>query len=131
MTDRSSVRLVVTCEDAQGIDSPICQHFGHSPAFVVVDVTNGAVTATEVVANPMAAGHVPGALPDFISKLGANVVITGGMGGRAIALFQERGIEVASQLRGSVRDAVEAFVGGRLQTVSPCREHGHEHGCGH
>jgi predicted Fe-Mo cluster-binding NifX family protein len=131
MNERGIVRLVITCEDSQGLESTICQHFGHSPAFAVVEAEGTDIRACQVVENPMANGHVPGALPDFIAGLDADVVITGGMGQRAIARFQEHGITVVAHPGGTVREAVEQFLAGGLGDVAPCRDHGHAHGHGH
>ena len=38
--------------------------------------------------------HEPGVLPDWLHHLGADVIIAGGMGQRAISLFRENGIKV-------------------------------------
>ena len=38
--------------------------------------------------------HEPGVLPKWLHELGANVIIAGGMGQRAIQLFDEEGIKV-------------------------------------
>ena len=38
--------------------------------------------------------HEPGVLPNWLHQLGADVIIAGGMGQRAIGLFDEKGIKV-------------------------------------
>ena len=38
--------------------------------------------------------HQPGMLPGWLAEQGATVVIAGGMGGRALELFRQRGVEV-------------------------------------
>jgi predicted Fe-Mo cluster-binding NifX family protein len=38
--------------------------------------------------------HEPGVLPAWLHSLGVNVIIAGGMGGRAIDLFEQNGIHV-------------------------------------
>jgi predicted Fe-Mo cluster-binding NifX family protein len=44
------------------------------------------------------------------------------MGRRAIALFEEYGIEAVSGAQGTVRHALESYLGGQLQGVEPCKE---------
>ena len=40
--------------------------------------------------------HEPGVLPAWLHKLGAGVIIAGGMGGRALSLFEQNGIKVVT-----------------------------------
>ena len=49
-------------------------------------------------------------------------MLAGGMGRRAIALFQQYGIEAVTGAAGTVRHALEQYLGGALQGAEPCRE---------
>lgn len=71
----------------------LSQHFGHSEQFALFDVSpqNGEVLNSTVVEPPP---HAPGVLPVWLRQQGAEVIITGGMGARAHARFQEAGIRV-------------------------------------
>jgi predicted Fe-Mo cluster-binding NifX family protein len=56
-------------------------------------------------------------------------MLTGGMGGRAIASFEQLGIEAVTGASGTVRRTLELYLGGQLRGVQPCREsieHAHE-----
>lgn len=122
------MKIAITAETAAGLDSPVAQHFGHAPHFVLVQLENDGVKATEVVANPFAESHEPGQIPTFIQQQGAEVMISGGMGGRAIAFFQEAGVQTATGATGTVRDALQAYLSGTLLGAAPCAEsveHGH------
>lgn len=126
--ERSNMKIAITAENSNGLDSTIAQHFGRAPFFILVDVERKEVTATEAISNPFAAKHEPGQVPDFIRDQGAKVMVSGGMGGRAIQFFEQAGIEVATGARGTVRQALENFLGGELQEAAPCAEsveHGH------
>jgi predicted Fe-Mo cluster-binding NifX family protein len=68
-------------------------HFGHCEAFALVDVDEGKkqiIKQTEIESPP----HQPGLLPRWLAEKGAEVIIAGGMGQRAQALFAEQGIKV-------------------------------------
>ncbi len=55
-------------------------------------------------------------------------MLTGGMGGRAIAFFRQFGIEGVTGAYGTVRQSVERYLGGQLKGAAPCKEsqeHGH------
>lgn len=69
----------------------LCAHFGHCQQFVIVDTQDGWITAMKYHTPPP---HEPGALPRWLGELGVNVVIAGGLGRRALDLFNERGIQV-------------------------------------
>jgi predicted Fe-Mo cluster-binding NifX family protein len=80
------------------------------------------VQRVNAVANPYYGHHQPGQVPGFIQSRGADVMLAGGMGRRAIALFKQCGIHAATGASGAVRHAVEQYLGGVLQGAEPCRE---------
>ena len=75
------------------VNGQLSQHFGHAGTFALLDVDPETKTITEAKEVP-APDHVPGLLPAWLKEQGADVIITGGMGTRAQALFQEASIEV-------------------------------------
>lgn len=104
-------------------------HFGHCEHFHIFNTENGKVTSSEAVPNP---GHKPGFLPNFLNDLGINVIISGGMGGGAVDIFNEKGIEVIVGAAGEAQKAVELYLSGSLQsTGSVCHDHNHADECGH
>ena len=122
------MRIAVSAEDDNGLDSRVSPHFGRCPYFVLLDVGGRQVNAVSVVVNPYYPDHQPGQVPSFIHSQEANVMLTGGMGGRAIAFFQQYGIEPVTGASGAVRDALDQYLDGTLQGVAPCHEsvaHGH------
>ncbi len=106
----------------------VAGHFGHCENFILFDAENGSITAEESIPNP---GHRPGFLPNFLADRGAEVIISGGMGGGAVDIFNERGVEVIVGAQGDARMAVEAYLRGELvSTGSICHEHQHAGECG-
>ncbi len=122
------MRIAVTAETAEGLDAPVAQHFGHAPFFVLVDTSGPTATGCEVVANPFLEGHQPGQIPQFISDQRAEVMLSGGMGGRAIQFFTSLGIEAATGAAGTVAESVTAYLAGHVRGAQPCDDsvaHGH------
>ncbi len=122
------MRIAVSAEDARGLESAVSAHFGRCPYYVLVDVQDEAIQATEVIANPFFGQHQPGQVPALIHEQRADVMLSGGMGGRAVAFFQRYGIEPVSGAVGSVGQAVAAYLSGELRGAPPCDEsvaHGH------
>ena len=75
----------------------VAGHFGHCENFIFFDTADGVITAVNSVPNP---GHRPGFLPNFLADNGAQVIISGGMGGGAVDIFNERGVEVIVGVQG-------------------------------
>jgi len=122
------MKIAVTAESNNGLESTVAQHFGHAPYFMLVDVENGEVTATKGVANPFAERHEPGQIPGFVKEQNADVILSGGMGGRAIQFFEQAGIKAATGASATERQAMENYLGGNLTEAAPCAEsveHGH------
>lgn len=124
------MRIAISCQTNNGLDSLVAQHFGKCPYFALVDLDGNEVQAVEVVGNPYLAGHQPGQVPQFIHSHHANVMLSGGMGGRAIQFFSQLDIEAATGASGTVRSTLETYLGGELKGAAPCAEsvaHGHDH----
>ncbi len=122
------MRVAVSADDARGLDSVVSPHFGRCPYYILVDVEGQEVKDVRAVASPFHGQHQPGQVPTFIRDQGADVMLTGGMGGRAVAFFEQFGIEPVTGAAGTVRHALEQYLGGRLRGAAPCAEsaaHGH------
>jgi len=91
-------------------------HFGHCEQFALVEVDEATRTAagTELHTPPQ---HKPRVLPRWLHEMGAEVIIAGGMGGRAQQLFQQNGIQVVVGAPAESPEAlVSAYLAGSLQT---------------
>lgn len=107
----------------------IFQHFGHTKAFKIYDIENGAIVKEQIV-NTMGNGH--GALAGFLTKNQVNVVICGGIGGGAQMALAEAGIQLYGGVNGDADEAIHAYLSGNLQFQSnvQCNHHQHAHACG-
>lgn len=66
-------------------------HFGHCKYFALHTVEQDGVSSSEMVVPPP---HEPGVLPGWLANLGVTDVLAGGMGNRAIQLFNQQGVNV-------------------------------------
>ncbi len=126
------MRIAISVETNNGLDSTIAQHFGRCPYFALVDLEGNEVKEINVLENPFFAGHEVGQVPGFIHEQGANVMLSGGMGGRAIQFFTQFGIETATGACGTVKETLAEYLAGNLGAAAPCAEsiehgHGHDH----
>jgi ATP-binding protein involved in chromosome partitioning len=104
-------------------DDRLCMHFGHCERFAVLEVDEAAkrIVGTQMLVPP---AHAPGVLPAWLHEQGAEVIIAGGMGARAQALFAQNGIRV---LVGAPAEApetlVKAFLAGTLESGQNVCDH--------
>ena len=130
------MRIAVSAENNSGLDSLVAHHFGRCPFFALVEVEENQIQSVSMITNPFYAGHQPGQVPGFIKEQNAQVMLSGGMGGRAIQFFCQFGIEPATGANGTVKEAITDYLDGKLIGASSCAEseahgHGHQHGPGH
>ena len=103
-------------------------HFGHCENFMIFNAEDNKIVGTESVPNP---GHKPGFLPNYLNDMGVNVIISGGMGGGAIDIFNQHNIEVIIGAAGPSEEAAKSYLAGELKsTGSVCHEHSHHDECG-
>ena len=112
-------------------EGKLCMHFGHCQVFAFVEVDPEAkkIIGTEFLTPPP---HEPGVLPPWVASQGAKLVIAGGMGGRAIQLFEQAGVRV---ITGAPADEPEAvvmnYLNSSLETGDNACGHGPDHVCDH
>ena len=105
----------------------VTEHFGHCLNFNVYEIEEGKIVKHESIPNP---GHKPGFLPNFLNELGVKVIISGGMGGGAIDIFNQHDIEVIVGAKGLAIDLVNEYLLGALKTTgSVCHQHQHTNDC--
>ena len=117
-------KIVLACDDNQGLNGQISQHFGRCPCYLIADVEGDKVQKTDILDNPYFNNHIPGKVPQFISQQGAHVMIAGGMGPRAIDMFSNFGIEVVTGAIGNTGNILQAYLRGEISGVEPCK---HDH----
>lgn len=125
------MRIAVSADDNHGLDGVVAPHFGRCPYYVLIDVEGTSVKQVTTVANPYYHHHQRGQVPGFIHSQGAEVMLTGGMGGRALGLFAQCGVETVTGAYGTVRRALEGYLRGELRGADACGKstgHGDEHG---
>ena len=122
------MKIAVTHQNGQ-----VFQHFGHTEEFKIYDIEDGKI-ANAVVIGTAGSGH--GALAGFLSALGVDTLICGGIGGGAQMALAQAGIILYGGVSGEADAAVEALLTGNLQ-FNPnvqCNHHGehhhHDHDCG-
>jgi ATP-binding protein involved in chromosome partitioning len=98
-------------------------HFGHCEQFALIDVDEDKkeIINKELVPSP---GHEPGLLPKWLAEQGVSFVIAGGMGSRALDLFQQNSIGVIiGTIENDPEKAVLSHLAGKLATGDNICDH--------
>ncbi|MGA1796998.1 MAG: NifB/NifX family molybdenum-iron cluster-binding protein [bacterium] len=101
----------------------LAMHFGHCGHFALVDVdpSAGKILRREDIEAP---AHQPGLLPPWLAQQGATIIIAGGMGQRAQALFADHGIRVLVGAPAETPERlVNAYLSGTLATGENICDH--------
>jgi predicted Fe-Mo cluster-binding NifX family protein len=102
-------------------EGKLTAHFGHCQEFALVEVEDNQIKNKETLVPPP---HEPGVLPKWLHDQGANVIIAGGMGARALDLFAQNDIKVivgASAL--TPEELVKQYLDNTLQTGGNVCDH--------
>jgi predicted Fe-Mo cluster-binding NifX family protein len=68
------MKIAVSVETKDGLESIVAHHFGRCPYFALVEVEGCDVGGVEVIDNPYYGAHQPGQVPGFIHQHSANAV---------------------------------------------------------
>ncbi|MFT4889323.1 MAG: putative Fe-Mo cluster-binding NifX family protein [Halobacteriales archaeon] len=130
------MKLCIPSTADGGLDATVSPHFGRAATYTVYDTEAG---STEVIDNDgkhHGGGRSP---PEIIAETGADVVLCGNLGRKAVSRFEDLGIDAFCDASGTVRDAIEAWEADALASASAANAcggghgdgDGHDHGHGH
>jgi Uncharacterized conserved protein len=124
-----NTRIAVAIEEVDS-EERVAEHFGRCAKFNVCEIDDEKkIVKNESYFNPLTGDHGGACqLPGYLNQFNIKVVISGGMGQRAVSNFQKFGIEVITAPGLLFDNAVELFTQGKLNGFEVCQhEHNHEH----
>lgn len=97
----------------------VSSHFGRCPEFTLAEIDDGEVKNKKKIENP---GHKPGYIPKFLNEKEIDRLITGGIGRKAISMFNEFDVEVITGLEGeNVKEIIDKVAKGTIEAgENPC-----------
>jgi predicted Fe-Mo cluster-binding NifX family protein len=117
------VKIVFPTLDDKG--ESIGQHFGRVPYYAWYEIEEGKVINQGVVPNDSEHFGGVGLPPERIKVLNPNAVIVLGMGGRAIAMFQDMNIAVLQATGEKSVENIDLFIKGELKELTEGCLHEH------
>lgn len=119
------VRIVIPVEDEEG--KMLSAHFGRAPYFAWFDLERGEIVDQGVKPNDSSHFGGVGLPPERMMAMGADVVISSGMGMRAIREFQDSTVAVLQARSLDVEQALIDFRENRLVELTQGCLHAEEH----
>ena len=118
------MRICIPTMGKNGMDEMVGEHFGRVPTYTIFDTETSEIEVIDNVSIHVGGGT--GYAPELIAKAGANVMVCGGLGRRAITLFEQHGIMVYIGASGTVKQAIDMYNDGKLQAATDknaCAQH--------
>lgn len=101
-------KIAIPADDNGMLDA----HFGHCKFFILFDTENQKIISEEKLVPPP---HEPGVLPKWLAERGTTDIVAGGMGQRAINIFNQNGVNAfVGSPKLQAREIVEGFLSGSL-----------------
>ena len=133
-----NVRLKNLGEDIMKIAVPtvgdqVDQHFGHCEKYSVFTIEDNAIKSLDFMESPAGCGCKSN-MASVLAQSGVKILIAGGIGNGAVNVLASNGIKTIKGASGTVRDAVELFLQGKLaDSGDTCQSHSHDpnHVCQH
>lgn len=127
------MKIAIPSEAPGGLEAAFSPHFGHAPAFTLVELNGQEINELQIMPN---AGHAPGGClgpVGLLKSAGVEALVAGGMGARPLAGLQQSGITVYfGGPAATVRQAVQRLAAGLAPQFSPAQVCGGGQGdCGH
>lgn len=126
------MKICFPVEENIGLESPVYNHFGSAPLFLVVDTE----TRQAIALQNKDQVHQHGAC-NPLKALGNDQldgIVVGGIGGGALNGLLRMGLKVYRAADGTVATNMDLFLEGMLSELTPqqtCGGHAHGGGCSH
>lgn len=129
ITLRRNDRITLICIPSLnegGLLSDISMHFGKTPYFTFIKLEEGEIKDEDVIKS--LGKHRGGSKTpaEIITGFGADVLICGNLGPKAVSMLRDNGIRVFSGASGTVNDALKEWKLGKLSIAdeNSCNEKG-------
>jgi predicted Fe-Mo cluster-binding NifX family protein len=107
-------------------------HFGHCEFYSIYTVSDSnEILKAELIKSTQGCGCKSNIAAE-LAEMGVTVMLAGGIGGGAINVLNQNGIEVVRGCSGSASDAVTQYLAGLISdSGESCQTHEHHHQSGH
>ena len=113
------------------LDYQIDDHFGHCDYYGIYTISEkNEITDVQILKSEQGCGCKSN-IASVLNEKGVTIMLAGGIGGGAINVLNNAGIEVIRGCSGNAKEIVKQFVEGRISDGgSSCQQHQNHHGNG-
>ena len=117
------MKIVVPTNNRKGLEDKIAEHFGRCLTYTFLNEKGEVVEIIENTSEHMGGKGLP---PELMKKHGANILLCGDLGPRALALCSQLGIDVYVNQSETVKEIFEMWKNNKIKKAGPediCEEH--------
>lgn len=114
------IRYALPIRSFEGTLSEMYDHFSKSEYFAIIDAEGDRITSINVIHNEPAMQNQKKAA-DILADSGVNIVLTGVIGPCMISIFKNKGVRIFMGAEGTITDAFEDYLAGKLKEVDMSR----------
>ncbi|WP_321429197.1 NifB/NifX family molybdenum-iron cluster-binding protein [uncultured Methanolobus sp.] len=121
------MKLCIPSMGQNGMEDTVGQHFGKVPYYTLYDTET---KEASVISNTSEHNGGTGLPPEIMAKENVDIMLCGGLGKKAVDMFEQYGIAVFIGATGSIQDAVASWEASKLSKATrdnSCAGHGHDH----
>lgn len=102
----------------EGLNGEVSQHLGKTPYFVLIKWENDQIEKFQVLES--GSKHLGGKITpgEFIAGSGANILLCGNLGQKAVQMIEKAGIDVYVGASGTVTEALQSWAECKLKLAS-------------
>ncbi len=117
------MRLCIPSESTGGLEDQVGYHFGRVENYTIYDDASNKVEVIENTSSHRGGTKLPA---ELLREYNVDVMICGGIGRRAIQLFEQYGVEIYIGAQGIIKEAIEQFKQDKLKMATnkdACQQH--------
>lgn len=117
--------IAIAIESIPNLGKRVSEHFGRCSSFFIyrLDDQNN-IVKEEDQPNKLGGMHTGACqLPPYVKQFNVDVIIAGGMGAKAIAQFNNFGIEVVTAPGFVPNEALQLYLDGKIKGYDTCSHH--------
>lgn len=110
------LKIAVPTEEKRGLNSRVSEHFGRCAAYTFLDEKGDLIEVIENTSRHMGGVGMP---PDLIRGHDADILLCKGIGHKAIALFEQLGIDVYVCQAETVKEIFQIWKNRQVDKAGP------------
>ncbi len=117
------MKIVIPTNNKKGLEDTVAEHFGRCLTYTFLNEKGEVV---EIIDNPSEHMGGAGLPPELMKKHGADILLCGDLGPRALALCGQLGIDVYVSQAETVKEIFDMWKNNKLKKASTedvCEEH--------